>query len=181
MIIKNEHKKNINNKFLWCILNSKITNWYVYNFVFASAIRTMHFYNPVTSKIPVPNADKNIQNILSEKAILLINLHKKLQKKATKYIKRIKSNLEIRKISEKLQKFYNFDFKIFITELSKQKVRISLKQQDEWEDYFDSYKKEINDLQYQINEIDKKIDKIVYKLYDLSKEEIKIIENYEKI
>jgi|GEM_PF-1303736 len=45
------------------------------------------------------------------------------------------------------------------------KVKLSLKEQDAWEDYFDSYKKEILDLKSQINTCDKEIDEMVFDLY----------------
>ncbi|GAI65506.1 unnamed protein product [marine sediment metagenome] len=38
------------------------------------------------------------------------------------------------------------------------------------------YKNEINQLQYEINITDKKIDQMVYELYGLTEEEIKIVE-----
>ncbi|HEU5401874.1 MAG TPA: N-6 DNA methylase [Terriglobales bacterium] len=40
--------------FFLAILNSRLMNWYAYRFVFAKAIRTMHFDGPVTSRIPIP-------------------------------------------------------------------------------------------------------------------------------
>ena len=52
----------------------------------------------------------------------------------------------------------------------------TLKQQDEWEEYFNSYKKEINDLQAEIKKTDAEIDQMVYKLYELTEEEIRIVE-----
>ncbi|MFP4547905.1 MAG: Eco57I restriction-modification methylase domain-containing protein [Fidelibacterota bacterium] len=54
--------------------------------------------------------------------------------------------------------------------------KLSLQQQDEWADYFTSYKKEINDLQQKITTTDKEIDNMVYNLYGLTEEEIKIVE-----
>ncbi len=94
-----------------------------------------------------------------------------------KFLNRIKSNLEIEKISTKLEKFYDYDFKTFVAELKKQKVKLSLVQQDEWEEYFNAYKTEINTLQSQISATDKAIDQMVYELYGLTEEEIKIVEN----
>jgi len=125
---------------------------------------------------PVPKAPKNQQPFI-EKADLMLSLNKKLQTKSEKFIKRIKSNLEIKKITNKLQNFYNFDFKTFVSELKKQKIKLNLTQQDEWEDYFDNYKTEINNIQNQIKQTDKEIDKMVYKLYELTAEEIEIVEN----
>ena len=53
---------------------------------------------------------------------------------------------------------------------------LSLIQQDEWEEYFMAYKTEINALQAQINQTDNEIDQLVYELYGLTQDEIKIVE-----
>ena len=72
--------------------------------------------------------------------------------------------------------FYELSFKEFLKELGKQKIKISLSEQDEWEEYFESYKNHIAELKEKINKTDKEIDLMVYKLYDLTNEEIKNIE-----
>lgn len=41
------------NKYIWCLLNSKLICWYVYNFIYGKAIRTMHFDSVSTDRIPV--------------------------------------------------------------------------------------------------------------------------------
>ena len=82
----------------------------------------------------------------------------------------------IEKPSQKLQSFYNYDFKTFVAELKKKKVKLSLMQQDEWEEYFTSYKNKINALQTEIATTDTAIDKMVYQLYGLTEEEIQIVE-----
>ncbi len=46
-----------------------------------------------------------------------------------------------------------------------------------WEEYFNQYKTEINSLQESINKTDKEIDQMVYQLYGLTDEEIKIVED----
>ncbi|NLK63414.1 MAG: hypothetical protein GX287_08205 [Fusobacteria bacterium] len=48
------YNKNYKKEFLWAILNSKLINWYTYIFIFAKAIRTMHFDNSVTNRLPIP-------------------------------------------------------------------------------------------------------------------------------
>ncbi len=84
--------------------------------------------------------------------------------------------MEVEKISKKLETFYDYDFKTFVAELKKQKVTLSLVQQDEWEEYFKTYKTEINNLQKQITQTDNQIDLMVYELYGLSEGEIRIVE-----
>ena len=50
-------KSNYSNKFILGLLNSKLINWYIYRFIFAKAIRTMHFSNQVINRIPIPKID----------------------------------------------------------------------------------------------------------------------------
>lgn len=118
----------------------------------------------------------NNQQLFVEKADGMILLIKKLQNEKEKFINRLKSNTEIEKISTRLDNFYDFDFKSFLSELNKQKVNLSLTQQDEWEEYFNTYKSKINQLQSDIEITDRKIDQMVYELYGLTEEEIKIVE-----
>jgi hypothetical protein len=46
--------KNSDRKIIWALLNCKAINWYAYYFIFGKAIRTMHFDNYVSSRIPIP-------------------------------------------------------------------------------------------------------------------------------
>ncbi|MBL7095946.1 restriction endonuclease subunit M, partial [candidate division KSB1 bacterium] len=126
--------------------------------------------------IPIKEISKNHQQPYIEKADQMLELNKQLQEKKYKFFSRIKNNLEIEKISSKLNSFYNNDFKSFLSELKKQKIILSLKQQDEWEEYFNNYKTELLNIQAEINKTDNEIDQMVYKLYNLSDEEIQIIE-----
>ncbi|MFN5955115.1 MAG: Eco57I restriction-modification methylase domain-containing protein [Dolichospermum sp.] len=58
--------RNFSPELIWSILHSNLINWYVYRFIFAKAIRTMHFDNTTTSRIPIPKViSVDIQEILS--------------------------------------------------------------------------------------------------------------------
>lgn len=54
---------------------------------------------------------------------------------------------------------------------------IDTKYKDEREEYFNSYKSEINQHQSEIEKTDKEIDQMVYEFYGLTEGEIKIVEN----
>lgn len=51
---------------VWIILNSKLLNWFVYYFIFGKAIRTMHFDNAVTDRIPIPSITPVNQDIVNQ-------------------------------------------------------------------------------------------------------------------
>ncbi len=58
----------------------------------------------------------------------------------------------------------------------KKKIKLSLSEQSEWEDYFEQEKEKAQVLQSEIDRIDREIDQMVYELYDLTDEEIAIVE-----
>ena len=64
--------------FLLALLNCKLICWYAYRFIFAKAIRTMHFDNPVTNRIPIPQFTKQpdlVAKIVAEVKNIYANRH----------------------------------------------------------------------------------------------------------
>lgn len=80
------------------------------------------------------------------------------------------------KLSAKLENWFQIPFNEFLKELEKSKVKLTLSQKAEWEDYFLQESKKALDIKRQIDTTDKEIDLMVYALYGLSEEEIKIVE-----
>lgn len=60
-------------------------------------------------------------------------------------------------------------------ELKKQKITIPLKQQSEWEDFFNDCVAECQELSTQIKATDEEIDNKVFELYGLTEEERRIV------
>ena len=82
----------------------------------------------------------------------MLKLNKDFHKKKEKVFNRIKKSFNLEKINKKLSKFYELEFNDFIQEIEKQtKKKISLKEQDEWEDYFNDYKKDLLKLKDETN------------------------------
>ena len=83
----------------------------------------------------------------------------------------------IAKLSTTLDTFWELDFAGFVKELAKSKVRLSLKDEDEWEEYFNSYKSDLTALHDEIARTDAEINARVYTLYGLTADEIRTVEN----
>jgi len=179
--------KKYNLKYILSVLNSKLLNliYWTNNPEKGEAMAEVKAFH--LGLLCFKDIEKEHQQPFIEKADLMLSLNKQLQEKKSKFLNRLKDNLGATapdngaspidlKLSKKLEVFYNFDFKIFVSELKKKKVVLSLLQQDEWEEYFNSYKKEINQLQAEINKTDREIDQMVYELYGLTEDEIKIVE-----
>ncbi|MFZ4791179.1 MAG: Eco57I restriction-modification methylase domain-containing protein [Candidatus Competibacteraceae bacterium] len=68
-------------KFILALLNSTLTNWYAYKFIFCSAIRTMHFDKYYVGKILIPDVSISEQKIII-RLVDLILAEKKQDAKA---------------------------------------------------------------------------------------------------
>ena len=168
-------------KVLLAILNSKIITFYYDNVYGSTKIGGgyIDLKGSQIATIPIPVSDVSHEQIrvaLSSLADKMLTLNADLQKSVQRFLKRVQENLTPAKISSALESFYTMEFSDFVKELAKQKVKLSLKQQDEWEEYFAEYKENCVLLQEQINTTDAEINQLVYKLYDLTEEEISAVE-----
>mgnify|MGYP006991674545 CR=1 FL=1 len=100
-----------------------------------------------------------------------------LQLKRIRFLQRLKDNIPNIKINGTLENFDLLDFTRFIAELKKQKIKLTLADQDEWEEYFTQRRRECNDLSEKINKINTEINQIIYHLYNLTEEEIQVVNN----
>ena len=161
--------------YILTLLNSKLLKFYYIDSINEEGKIYAQVKIIYIDELPIKNISLEEQKPFIEKADIMIELNKELQNKIKKFKNRLFSNLEIKE-SKKINLFYELSFKEFLKELGKQKIKISLSEQDEWEEYFESYKNHIAELKEKINKTDKEIDLMVYKLYDLTNEEIKNIE-----
>ncbi|MBT6686639.1 MAG: N-6 DNA methylase [Bacteroidetes bacterium] len=164
-------------KFVLALLNSKLlTYFHKYSYLDIEKDLFQKILIANCKQLPIKEIEQEKLFPFDNKVEVIVNKNKELQRKKTKFLNRLSDNIEIYKMSKKIDSFYDHDFKTLVSELKKKKVALSLLQQDEWEEYFMSYKTEINNLQSQINQTDEEIDQMVYQLYELTEEEIKIVE-----
>ena len=171
MITANDDSVNL--KFITAILNSKLCKlWIWYNCPELQGgtreIRKVYFEN---FRIPL-DVD---QQPLAKLADLQIQQVGQLLEKRTRFLHRLSENFEGIKITTALQTFDQLDFKGFVAELKKQKIKLTLAQQDEWEDYFNKYRQACQELSEQIKATDNEIDNKVFDLYGLTQEERGIV------
>ena len=107
----------------------------------------------------------------------MLSLNSQLQEKRSRFLRRLGENFDGIKKTTALQTFDQLDFKGFVAELKKQKIKLSLVQQDEWEDYFNQYCQACQELSEQIKVTDNEIDQRVFDLYGLTPEEREIVKN----
>lgn len=176
IILLNDNS-NINTKYLLSLFNSKLFDYYYSKKFSQNHISWWYFAINWTQldNLSIKNISLSQQQPFIQKADFMLENNKILQEKTNKFLNRLKTSFWIEKLSWKLEKFYDLDFGSFVNELKKNKINLSLKDQDEWEDYFASYKNEILELKNAIEKCDMEIDDMVFDLYGLDEEERRVV------
>ncbi|RXG23873.1 Eco57I restriction-modification methylase domain-containing protein [Leeuwenhoekiella aequorea] len=182
----------ISNKYLSAILNSRLST-YLYRLLSSETGRTMAQVKPVLlSQLPFIEPDittvlkiENLYDLISTEIKSFTTIQ-------DKFLKYLYHQFKIEKFSRKLENWHDLTFGEFINELNKaikatNKLRaeesvhliptLTKKDEFEWLDLFEQNKKKAQDLQSQINSLEQQIDAMVYELYGLSDEEIRIVKN----
>lgn len=129
-------------------------------------------------RFPIPKLNSKSENDLSEKVINIMASYKNLSLISENFTKLIQTEFGIEKLVSKLENWYELEFSDFVKEIEKsiKPRKLSLSQKAEWMTHFETEKAKAVALQSQIDQTDKEIDQMVYKLYDLTPEEIELIE-----
>ena len=163
--IKNKYSM----EYILVLLNSKLINkWFKKLYSSGLEIKINQL-----ETIPIPEIPLEAQQPFIALADKMLTLNETLLKKSTNFLKVVKQTFALEKISTKLETFYNLDFDGFMKEL---KQKLTPKTKLEWLEVFEETKKSLQEIQSQIAATDKEINALVYKLYDLTEEEIKIVE-----
>lgn len=167
-----------NLEYLLVLLNSKLCFYIFSKYYSGGGLGTsgIRFKKEFLSNLPIIQIDISNQQPFIEKADLMLSLNKELQEKSQKFQRTIQRKFVLEELPKKLQDWYKLPYAEFIKELGKKKVKLTLSEEAEWEDYFMLESKKALELKATIDATDKAIDTMVYELYGLTEEEIKIVE-----
>ncbi len=168
--------ENFDIKYVLSILNSKLLAFF---FRFSNnefdnlfpKIRVAEF-----KKLPIKNIPKIQQLDLKIVVDNLLENQVRLQNINQKFIGSLIRKFSEIQLSKKLENWYALTYKEFIAELAKKKIKLGLAEEAEWEDYFSAEAQKALSIKAEIDKTDKEIDAMVYQLYGLTDEEIKIVE-----
>ena len=177
------YEKNILNlKYALTILNSKLIGWFC---IKTSPKANKGLFPKILvndiRQIPLVEISHIRQTPFIDKANLMMSLTKELQSLNNKFTSYFSGQYKIKKLNNKLELWHTLEFANFITELNKaiktvKGVPLTKKDEFDWIDLFKENKEKAQALKYKIDATDKEIDQLVYKLYDLTEEEIAIVE-----
>jgi type I restriction-modification system DNA methylase subunit len=157
--------------FIISILNSSLMNY-----LFRTKYLNLAIKADYLKSIPLPSVSASEQQMYIDKSKLLLKSYELQYKQVDKFNSRLLSNYHLSKVSNMMLLFYRYEYAELLVELKKHKARISLKEQDELEEYFSSNKSELLEREELIDNTVKELDVMVYNLYGLSVDEIKIVD-----
>lgn len=168
----------INLYYLIVLLNSKLINWYFKQISSKLGEGAIRFKKTYMEQISICKWSQEEQKPLIDLAIKVIQLNKDLNQEISSFYNYMELEFGIQRLNKKLNNFHELSFEDFYKEIKKQNKNINSKDLNKLKTEFESVFKEINDnLKVEIAIIEKEINELVYKLYDLTDEEIAIIEN----
>jgi len=126
--------------------------------------------------IPIPNSYKEYAEIIELKADIMLEKNKELNQLIQQFTQLLQAKFPTININNKLQAWPSLKPTEFFKEFTKQKIKLTLSEQQEWLQYFEEQKLKANNIQQVIQQTDKEIDAMVYELYGLNDEEIAIVE-----
>jgi hypothetical protein len=166
----------MDDKFIISILNSKLV-WY---FLTSICVVRNGGYIEVKpqyfEQIPIPEIPEEKKQELQSITNQIISKTSEKQKVQSQFLKLLQNKFADLKINNKLQNWYVLEFRDFLKELQKAKIKLSLAEEAEWMNYFNEQKQKAQTLKSEIEKTDKEIDRMVYELYGLTEEEFKIVE-----
>jgi hypothetical protein len=165
--------------FLLGVLNCKIL-WF-YLCCTGSVLRGgyFRFKTKYLENFPIPEkANKSFQDNISSRVSLIRSLQKELKIISLNFFKLIQSEFDIKKSENLKETWFEVEFSEFSKALEKliKPDKLSLSQKSEWMQHFEKEKSKALELKNRINLIDHEIDQKVYELYELTPEEIKLVE-----
>jgi hypothetical protein len=169
--------KNLKLPYILTLLNSRLLDFRYKSIGKQTGGGVFEYFANGVGKLPIPNITILAQQPFIEKAKQILSLNKDLQESSQKFQRTIKRKFDLEELPKKLQDWYKLTYAEFIKELDKKKVKLSLSQEAEWEDYFMHESKKAMELKTTIDTTDKAIDAMVYELYGLNVDEIALVEN----
>lgn len=161
--------------YMLAIINSNLINWYHLKTFYSVRIPQGSLKYPISffESIPFVEAEKEMQvNIANLQAKITDNIAQ-VSELDSNFKRLMASDTGLSKLPARIGRWWRLDFTGFVKAL---KVNLSLAQKDELLQLFDKYRTELQSLDAEIQKTDHEIDQLVYKLYNLTPEDISIVE-----
>ena len=161
--------------YILAILNSNMSYSYL-NSIRKHRIRN-YFYPDDLKKLPIKQVPLEQQEELAAYAKKITSKNIQINKTHNTFKNWIKNTFEIDSLSKKLENCDELTFKQFLNEMKKKKVNTKrLETYSLLEEGFNNYSSKISQMTDEIKYLNNQINKKIYELYNLTEDEIELIE-----
>ena len=161
---------------LTAILNSKLGNFLATLYCNKLGESAMRYFKVFMNEIPLvlPTSDDAIQ--LKQLALAISDKMDQWIRAKQKVVATVMREFHLQDISRRLTNIDQIDWDGFLGELKRHKVSLSLEDRDEWASWLEKCQAAFKQLHDEIETVDHEIDRRVYGLYQLTEDEIAVIE-----
>lgn len=164
-------------KYLLGILNSKLITYYSFEQSPKSGNKSYpSFTSKLIKSIPVAVPSEKSKEYL---IYLTDSINEQINSfyiKINSFAEYLTAKFNLKNTPKKITQWHALDKTDFLEELKNKNIKLSRQEESEWMRYFKEQKERLMEIQEEINQTDREIDQLVYELYGLTDEEIKIVE-----
>lgn len=166
-------------RYFLAVLNSKIMWFFVKNTGDVLRGGFFRFKTQYIEPFSIPEPSKQVEKQLVENVNKILKLKSEFKEKHTTFLELLKINFKVEKPTKALDNFYNLTFESLLKELTLSKTKLSVDDQIQWMKQFESHKQDLLQNITDTQKIEDSINQTVYKLYNLTDKEIRVVEeNY---
>lgn len=175
VIFGNNEQYNL--KYILSLLNSKCLDFRYKSIGKQTGSGVFEYFENQVSQLPIPKISLKKQQPFVDLVDVMLIKNKELQDLSSKFYNLLTGDFKDIKINTSLTNWYDLDWVGFTDVLKKQKIHLTGTLKDDWYDRFNRLSQQAKTIKSTIDTTDKKIDAMVYKLYNLTDDEIKVIES----
>jgi len=169
-------QEEFDNQYLLALLNSRLVEYFLHAISTKKQGGYYSYLNTFLAQIPVIQLSGEQQKPFIEKTQFVCSKIVELRNGLNRFYNRLMERFSGIVISKKLEKYWEMDFSGLLSEIRRMsKTRLSLKETDEWEDYFNASKSESIRLLKEISHVKDEMDSMIFRLYEITEEEQELI------
>jgi hypothetical protein len=169
-------QKELNEVYLLALLNSKLIEYFLHSISTRKQNGYYSYLHTFLSEIPIIKLEEYKQIPFIERGQKIAVNIKEIQLNINKFRSRILERFPIYSLLKKIDRFYELDFSTFINTIQERSSRkLSLKETDEWHDYFNSHKSSITKLIDDNRRLTEELDVMIFDLYGVTDHQRKSI------
>lgn len=165
-------------EYIVCALNTKLIKWFMKQMYDTSGMGGgINFTPSNVGSIPIPAISLKQQKAFVELSDVMITKNKELLDLSDKFYTLLQGDFKNITINSVLANWFKLDWTSFTETLKKQKITMTGTLKEDWYDRFERLSQQAKTIKSIIDTTDKQIDALVYKLYNLTDDEIRVIKN----